>query len=89
MTVSDSSSNRNSPELMKHQKRLFDMLSGEDPLKKDRDDSSSNSRLRNADQFGGGSAGGNDRIDKSPVNDQTVAFNNRLVSLASEYPSLV
>lgn len=66
---------------MEHQKRLFQMLSGE-TANKDKDEGSN--KLRNADQYGG-----NDRIDRSPLNDQTVDNNRKLVSLDSEYDNTV
>lgn len=72
----ESKDNGNPPELMEHQKKLFDMLSGESGNKEE-----SSSRLRNADQYGG-----NDRIDRSP-NDRALD-NIKLVSLSSEYPQL-
>jgi len=61
------------PELMEHQKRLFDMLSGEVSSKPETD----TGKLRAAKQ-----SGSNDRIDRSP--DQIVD-DRKLVSLASEF----
>ncbi|XP_067941574.1 SPARC-related modular calcium-binding protein 2-like isoform X2 [Watersipora subatra] len=69
---SESKDNGNPPELMEHQKKLFDMLSGESGNKEE-----SSSRLRNADQYGG-----NDRIDRSP-NDRALD-NIKLVSLSTK-----
>ena len=71
---------------MEHQKRLFDMLSGEMRPRGNTDNQENSPHGgRTSSRNDPYNTGANDRIDRSPLNDQTIDINRKLVSLDSEY----